>query len=140
MYTYGFSLLYLGFGAILLGALGAPVDSMPEMFQFFARILAFVGGFSYSIYLWHIPFLIFLASYGILRRPYVGVGTFVVGCIALGVLTSELFEIPVIRLRDRLFPQITANVQAPGDDWTTRSVHDIDAENSKPASSFNPLS
>jgi peptidoglycan/LPS O-acetylase OafA/YrhL len=140
MYTYGFSLLYLGFGAILLGALGAPIDSMPDTLRFFARILAFVGRFSYSIYLWHIPFLIFLASYGILRRPYLGVGVFVVGCIALGVLTSELFEIPVIRLRDRLFPQIPVNVQTPGNTWTSRAVPGIEAENSEPASNFNPLS
>ena len=139
MYTYGFSLLYLGFGAILLGALGAPLELMPGAFQFFARILAFVGGFSYSIYLWHVPLLFFLGSYGILRKPYLGMGAFVVGSIVLGVLTSELFEIPVIKLRDRLFPQSAAKVQAHGKDWATRAELGINAENSKPASSFNSL-
>ena len=139
MYTYGFSLLYLGFGAILLGALGAPIELIPGALQFFARILAFVGGFSYSIYLWHIPLLIFLWSYGILRKPYFGIGAFVAGSIVLGILTSELFEIPAIRLRDRLFPQTAAKVQVHGSDWTTRAELGINAENSKPASSFNPL-
>jgi peptidoglycan/LPS O-acetylase OafA/YrhL len=133
MYTYGFSLLYFGFGAILLGTLGAPIELMPGTFQFLARILAFVGRYSYSIYLWHIPLLIFLASYGILRRPYVGVGTFVVGSIALGVLASELFEIPVIRLRDTLFPQSSAKIQAHGSDSTSRIELGINAKNSKPA-------
>jgi len=139
MYTYGFSLLYLGFGAIILGALGAPMELMPGAFQPIARILAFVGGYSYSIYLWHIPLLIFLASHGILFKPYLGVGTFVFGSIALGVLTSELFEIPTIKLRDKLFPQSSALVSAQSNNLTTRADLGINAENPRAASSLRPL-
>jgi hypothetical protein len=61
------------------------------------------------------------------------------GSIVLGILTSELFEIPVIRLRDKLFPQSSAKVRAHGSDWAARAGLGINAENSKPASSFNPL-
>src|SRR5205814_1907553 len=58
MYTYGFTVLYLGFGAILIGMLSAPMELMPRVLQVFLRPFAFIGGFSYSIYLWHIPWLI----------------------------------------------------------------------------------
>lgn len=139
MYTYGFSLLYLGFGAILLGMMGAPIDSMPSAVQLFPRILAFIGSFSYSIYLWHIPLLIFLAFYGILRKPYLGVTSFVLGSIGLGILTSKLVEIPVIRLRDRLFPQSSARIRAYGNDWTPAAVRGVGAEDLRPTSGMNPL-
>jgi peptidoglycan/LPS O-acetylase OafA/YrhL len=139
MYTYGSSLLYLGFGALLLGTLAAPIDLMPSAFQLFPRTLAFIGAFSYSIYLWHIPLLIFLASYGILRKPYLGVITFVLGCIGVGILTSKLVEIPMIRLRDRLFPQSTVRIRAYGDDCTAPAVHGMGEENLRPTSGMNPL-
>jgi peptidoglycan/LPS O-acetylase OafA/YrhL len=105
MYTYGSSLLYLGFGAILIGTLAAPIESAPQAVRFVFRWLGFIGGFSYSIYLWHIPLLIWLGSLGILRKPYLGSSAFVLGSLALGIITSKLIEIPVVRLRDRLFPQ-----------------------------------
>ena len=105
MHTYGFSLLYLGFGAILIGTLAAPIESAPRAIQLGFRSLGFIGGFSYSIYLWHIPLLIWLGSIGILRKPYLGVSTFVLGSLVLGIATSKLIEIPVVRLRDQLFPQ-----------------------------------
>jgi peptidoglycan/LPS O-acetylase OafA/YrhL len=105
MYTYGVSLLYLGFGAILVGTLAAPIASAPKAIRLVFGSLGFIGGFSYSIYLWHIPLLIWLGSVGILRKPYLGISAFVLGSLALGITASKLIEIPVVRLRDRLFPQ-----------------------------------
>jgi peptidoglycan/LPS O-acetylase OafA/YrhL len=109
MYTYGFTMLYLGFGAILVGMLSAPVELLPRALQLVLRALAFIGGFSYSIYLWHIPWLILLGTGGVLRIPYWGVAVFILGSIAVGVMTSKLVEIPMIRLRDRFFPLIQAS-------------------------------
>ncbi len=107
MYTYGFTVLYLGFGAILIGTLSAPMELMPRVLQVFVRPFAFIGGFSYSIYLWHIPWLILLGAAGVLRIPYLGVAVFILGSIAVGIMTSRLVEIPMIRVRDRLFPRDT---------------------------------
>ena len=105
MYTYGVSLLYLGFGAILIGTLAAPIESAHKAVRLGFRSLGFIGGFSYSIYLWHVPLLIWLASFSILRKPYWGISAFVLGSLALGIITSKLIEIPIVKLRDRLFPQ-----------------------------------
>jgi peptidoglycan/LPS O-acetylase OafA/YrhL len=112
MYTYGFTVLYLGFGAILIGMLSAPMELMPKVLQLFLRAFAFIGGFSYSIYLWHVPWLILLGAGGVLRIPYLGVAVFILGSIAVGIMTSRLVEIPMIRVRDRLFPRETAIVRA----------------------------
>jgi peptidoglycan/LPS O-acetylase OafA/YrhL len=104
MYTYGFTVLYAGFGALMLGMLSLRMESWPKSLQAVPRALAYIGGFSYSIYLWHIPFLIVLFKTSVLKVPYLGLTTFVVGSIVLGIVMSKLIEIPAIRLRDRLYP------------------------------------
>ena len=107
MYTYGFTVLYLGFGAILIGLLSIPVHTWPKSTLVMPRALAYVGRYSYSIYLWHIPWLIFLLGGGVIRRPYIGFAVYFIGSLALGIGMSILVEIPSIRLRNRLFPAST---------------------------------
>jgi len=104
MYTYGFTVLYFGFGAIMVGLLAFPLASLPKTAQAFFRAVAYVGGFSYSIYLWHIPWMLALEKYGLLHRRYTGVFAYVAGAIVVGIVTSKLVEIPILRLRERLFP------------------------------------
>jgi len=106
MYTYGFTVLYLGFGALMLGMLSLRVESWPRTAQAIPRALAFIGGYSYSIYLWHIPWLILLTTLQLIQIRYMGLGltAFIVGSIAFGVLASQAIEVPAIRLRDRLYP------------------------------------
>lgn len=104
MYTYGFTVIYLGFGALLLAMLSIRVELLPQTVQALPRALARIGGFSYSIYLWHIPWLIVLAKSGIIRIPYVGLMAYVVGSVVWGITASQVVEIPAVRIRDRLFP------------------------------------
>jgi peptidoglycan/LPS O-acetylase OafA/YrhL len=81
---------------------------------FFVRILAFVGVYSYSIYLWHgyfgPPF-----SKRLLDAAHVSIGgtgmstllhlaVYLGVAVALGVIASWLIERPFLALRDRLFP------------------------------------
>jgi peptidoglycan/LPS O-acetylase OafA/YrhL len=72
------------------------------------RAVAWIGVYSYGIYLWH-PSVIepteaFFASHRIM--PF-WASTIVVRIaeVAIGVLTTLLCEIPALRLRDRLFPR-----------------------------------
>jgi peptidoglycan/LPS O-acetylase OafA/YrhL len=70
---------------------------------------AFVGTYSYSIYLWHIPFQAFAA--GVLRRLF-GIRFdsveqfwfYLTGSIVFGILMAKLIEFPVLGLRDKFYP------------------------------------
>ena len=108
MYTYGFTLLYLGFGALLVAMLSLNVEAAPQAVRWGFRIVAYIGTFSYSIYLWHLAWLHALMHSNITALPYAGVAAYFVGAIAVGIVTSKLVEMPVLRLRERLFPSAAA--------------------------------
>jgi peptidoglycan/LPS O-acetylase OafA/YrhL len=73
------------------------------------RLVAWIGLYSYGIYLWHVS----------VGGPIVAVGRHIGGWtatvwgrvapaiagIALGFITTKLIEFPALRLRDRLFPR-----------------------------------
>jgi len=40
----------------------------------------------------------------LLSRRYLGVFYYIAGAIVVGIVTSKLVEIPVLRLRERVFP------------------------------------
>jgi peptidoglycan/LPS O-acetylase OafA/YrhL len=96
--TFGLTLNYVGYGMVL-----AAVLTMPRVLPGpLGTALAFVGFYSYSIYLWHLPFLAAVRSAFGGRAP--AVALFYVGSIALGVLMAKLVELPALRLRERWFP------------------------------------
>lgn len=77
--------------------------------SFFYRAVAWVGLYSYGIYLWHVSIISpvqKLAS----RLPY-GAGVVWLGvapvaaAIVLGVFFTKLIEFPSLKIRDRLFPR-----------------------------------
>jgi len=96
--TFGLTLNFLGYGMVLAAALTLP---RLEPRRFFS-VLAFIGFYSYSIYLWHLPYYALVQSaFG--DRPR-GVVLYYLGSIGIGVLMAKLVELPALRLRERWLP------------------------------------
>lgn len=74
-----------------------------------ARAVAWTGLYSYGIYLWHVSVVIPLAAVEVrlhvhLPASVAGLAAVAAG-IAMGYVTTRVVEIPMLRLRDRLFPK-----------------------------------
>ncbi len=96
LYTLGLTSIYLGFGA-LLGR---------------------VGFDSYSVYLWHMPFLAWglprlRALLGVPRDSWLELLLFVVGSCVVGIAMARVVEQPFLRLRDRLLPSRSPAMRLP---------------------------
>jgi peptidoglycan/LPS O-acetylase OafA/YrhL len=104
VYTIGFTLVYLGFGGLMLIAIYSKKRGAPGLVQ---RMIATIGVFSYSTYLWHVPVaMLFAWIYDQTHiRPQALFAIYVLTSIAVGALLSKLIEIPILRLRDRLIPR-----------------------------------
>jgi peptidoglycan/LPS O-acetylase OafA/YrhL len=97
------SLFYLGAGLILIQVANA---SFPQtgIFHWLFMPFDFLGKHSYSIYLWHLPFRMWIVD-SLSKKPGFGyLFIYFVGSLALGSLLSNLLEMPVLHLRNRLFP------------------------------------
>jgi peptidoglycan/LPS O-acetylase OafA/YrhL len=103
MYTWGFTFVYLGYGCLLVASLHVSSAECPRPALTALRVVAYVGTFSYSIYLWH-AFCSGILSRLPARFSAVRVVIFFASSILVGVVASKLIEFPVIRIRDRLFP------------------------------------
>ena len=110
--TLGYSFLYLGFVGVLLLSLYAREifsGTFARIIELAGSVAAYVGMYSYSIYLWHGPAGAWLP--GFFRRtlgfPVGAHGRFTVyflGSLGIGILMSKLVEYPVLRMRDRILP------------------------------------
>jgi peptidoglycan/LPS O-acetylase OafA/YrhL len=123
VWTFGYTLLYLGYGSILIGIMSS-MQTDSKLNSFFrsapARFIAWIGTYSYSIYLWHL-FVVFqlndlwsgpaLASFSPLKKWLLVTALLLVGSVAIGVLLGKLVEIPALALRDRLFPRRAAALE-----------------------------
>ena len=115
MVTAGLTALYLGFGIILILCLqmqGVLPKTLARPCERLGTALAYIGMYSYSIYLWHKP----VATWGLafLRKflhlsvgLWTGFTFYVVTSILVGVLLAKVLEFPVLKLRDRLFPSMS---------------------------------
>ena len=106
--TWGFSLLYIGYGCLLI----ATISSSEQLTRSaFSKAAIFIGISSYSIYLWHWhlsaiirilskPWLSEFGSlkWAILMSVYILTATF------FGYMMNRLIEAPALKLRDRFFP------------------------------------
>jgi peptidoglycan/LPS O-acetylase OafA/YrhL len=108
MYSFGFSLLYLGFGCLLLLCLHPACKCNIKVIRKFSW-LAYLGRNSYSIYLWH------MFSYNLAARIwsptdsspklfFLRTMVYLFGSLLVGILATRAIEFPILRLRDRYFP------------------------------------
>jgi peptidoglycan/LPS O-acetylase OafA/YrhL len=111
MSTLGYTVNYLGFGALTLliyGYHGALIRSRVY------KAIAWIGTYSYGIYLWHLSVREPLASLA-RRFPDSIAWLFLIvaqysAAIVLGFIVTKLVEFPVLRLRDRFFPRGVAEL------------------------------
>jgi hypothetical protein len=98
MLTWGYSLVSVGSGFLLLGALKVS-DVLPSAFHGIARI----GAASYSIYLIHIP--VAHLCFDWLSLPTLGASLlYGLGSVGFGLAIFHWIERPILSWRDRVFP------------------------------------
>jgi peptidoglycan/LPS O-acetylase OafA/YrhL len=115
--TIGYTLYYLAFGAVLALALRSTAQPAPQtLFGRAERVLAAVGAYSYSIYLWHTATKrwsapVWKAVVG-QELGYAGqVVLYFVSSVVLGILMAKLIELPFLRWRDVAFPTRSQKVE-----------------------------
>jgi peptidoglycan/LPS O-acetylase OafA/YrhL len=111
VYTVGFTFLYLGFGGLLMVLLrtAMPTSGGPKAVL---SMIASIGKHSYSIYLWHLPLELKLITFDLLSKPY-GLALYYGASLGVGIGLSMLVDIPVLKLRDRLWPRAGGPLMEP---------------------------
>jgi peptidoglycan/LPS O-acetylase OafA/YrhL len=123
--TVGLSLTLLGAAALLVAVFASSTDDLGRarpVLEPPIRFLAWVGVFSYAIYLWHI------AATGAFESlteravtPWAGDGQLgwvisaavvCAGILAVGIIVSIVVERPVLRIRERVAPSRAAALPA----------------------------
>jgi peptidoglycan/LPS O-acetylase OafA/YrhL len=97
--TIGYTLYSLAFGALLALALPSMREgAKPPRAGRVERLLAAIGAYSYSIYLWH------SATKRWSAPVWKSVLLYFVSSILLGILMAKVIELPFLRWRDAAFP------------------------------------
>jgi len=66
-----------------------------------ARLFAWIGYYSYSIYLWHVGSMLMLEH---MPPHWFRFPAYVVSAIVWGVILGKLIEFPILQIRERYFP------------------------------------
>jgi peptidoglycan/LPS O-acetylase OafA/YrhL len=120
-YTWGFTILFLAFGGVVLTAIARPNFGRHGVAAIVGRPLAWIGIYSYTIYLAHSVVLHYPGMASLRARcmaMFGGTGSLggqwfdrlLFWCLSIlgGILLSHLVERPALRMRQRWF-----SMQAP---------------------------
>lgn len=110
--TFGYSFIFLGFSGVLLLSLyvhGMFSGKLSWIIELVGSGAAYLGMYSYSIYLWHGPTAAWLPGFfgrtlGFPVGKYGRFTVYFVGSLLIGIVMSKLIEYPILRLRDRILP------------------------------------
>jgi peptidoglycan/LPS O-acetylase OafA/YrhL len=113
MRSAGLSFVYIGYSLILLSFL-SPNKSLNFLYtNIFGKIISFIGFYCYSIYLWHIDLavipiqkiLIFFQIQDLsFFSSFMVLIIYLVLSVLCGVVLGRFIEIPMLAIRDKLFP------------------------------------
>lgn len=103
MHTWGFTVVYLSAGCLVAKAVAF---NGPRPIRAISRVLAGIGVYSYSIYLWHIFYLWRVVPHFHVTSHVGLYWVFFVGSVVFGIAAAKVIEIPVLRFRDRVFPSV----------------------------------
>lgn len=103
----GFTIYYLGMGALLVFASTAPPKT--ERRNIIVTSLAMMGTYSYSIYLWHLAVKrweipVMRSALGIEPSWFVATAVYFAGSVVVGIVIARIIEFPLLHLRDVWFP------------------------------------
>jgi peptidoglycan/LPS O-acetylase OafA/YrhL len=131
-HTIGFTMLFMGYGCILIAFVSTSEGSgrlANLLYSPIGRSLAFVGFFSYAIYLWHVDFALAVlvqrldwivpkSAAGGLRWA-VALLIYTAMATGAGIVMTKLIEQPALALRNRLWPSRTDASPAPSTEAAT---------------------
>ena len=124
--TFGYSLLQMGAGALVLCAWlrsnpGKTEPSvMPHILSPVSEVMSWIGRRSYSIYLWHMPFSVpvvnrILARVGLWNSPMhdvIAMAIYAGVCVGIGSIMYALIEFPAMAIREKLAPSTNAAIES----------------------------
>lgn len=112
MNTVGLTATYIGYGALLLLCLKNEnyfLSTNNFITKTLTKSMAFIGYYSYSIYLFHLAVLVYLIEpFFKHSNNEIAFLLYALGSIVVGVAASRLIEKPVLRFRNNRFPQLSA--------------------------------
>jgi peptidoglycan/LPS O-acetylase OafA/YrhL len=137
MHTVGLTAVYLGFGSILMATLYRQ-PSGTTFLRPLGTLLAGIGVYSYSIYLWHLPMReAGLPLFRGLGGYFPGLAIYVAGSVIIGIGMSRLIEMRALKLRDRLFPALARPLAPPVKESEERD-REAEPEDRDPAPAASP--